>query len=349
MNLPPQTVLITGGSGFFGGILKRHLLEKGYTCINIDLLPDEDSHPRLRSLQLDLRDYNGMFGALKNEPIGCIFHCAAMLAHDIKDQKALWDSNVEGTRNVGELALNINAKKIVFISSNCLWGKAFGRPVKEEDEPDPIEVYGKSKWEAEKVLGKIADRMPIAIIRSPTIVDAGRLGLLSILFEFIVESRRVWVVGSGANRYQFIYAKDFANACHLLMLNEAAGVFNIGSDNVKSLREIYQYVIDKAGSQSRVVSFPRGPAILAMRLAHLLNISPLGPYHYRMIAEDFIFDTSKLKAATSWSPTLTNEEMLFEAYQYYSSNKHEITARETPSAHRKNAPLGVIRILKWLS
>ena len=49
-----------------------------------------------------------------------------------------------------------------------------------------------------------------------------------------------------------------------------------------------------------------------LRLAHALKISPLGPYHYKMIAENFIFNTQKIRAKLGWMPSKTNEEMLWD-------------------------------------
>jgi hypothetical protein len=44
--MPQQEVLVTGGSGFFGGVLKRRLLAEGFAVTNIDLVRDEDAGPR---------------------------------------------------------------------------------------------------------------------------------------------------------------------------------------------------------------------------------------------------------------------------------------------------------------
>ena len=52
----PPHILVTGGSGFFGGILKRRLLAEGYAVTNIDLVPDPDTHPALTSIRGDIRD-----------------------------------------------------------------------------------------------------------------------------------------------------------------------------------------------------------------------------------------------------------------------------------------------------
>jgi len=86
-----------------------------------------------------------------------------------------------------------------------------------------------------------------------------------------------------------------------------------------------------------------------MRLAHKLSISPLGPYHYRMIAEDFVFDTSRIRQELGWRPTVTNSEMLTLAYRYYAERHEEILARSDVSAHSRASEMGILRLLKWLS
>src|ERR1700748_1490805 len=95
-------VLITGGSGFFGGILKRRLLAEGYACSNIDLVADPDTHANLTSIQGDIRDNSLLKKIFAEQAFAAVFHCAAQLAHDAVDDKLLWTSNVDGTRNLAE-------------------------------------------------------------------------------------------------------------------------------------------------------------------------------------------------------------------------------------------------------
>lgn len=342
-------ILITGASGFFGGILKRRLLDEGYSCINLDLVPDADQHANLTSIAGDLRDKSLLEAIFRDHEISTVMHCAALLAHGSIDEKDLWSANVDGTRNLADACRISGVRKLVFTSSNCLWASNMGRPVREDDAPAPVEVYGRSKLAGEKILAECADSLRVVILRCPTIIDSGRLGLLAILFEFIQEGRKIWVVGDGSNKYQFVYAQDLVNACLLAMHYGGSGIFHVGSDDVRPLRDVYQAVIDAAGSGSRVASLPRMPTIAAMKLAHALKISPLGPYHYRMIAEDFAFDTSKIRKTLGWRPTLTNGEMLTRAYNYYAQQRDEIYTRTDVSAHSKPASLGVIRLLKWMS
>lgn len=340
--------LITGGAGFFGTILKQHFLDKGDVCISIDLEPDNFKHKNFTAYQGDINDDKLMQEIFAKFQFDAIFHCAALLAHVKKDLKRLWHSNVDGTANVCKFALENNIKKIIFISSNCLWAKNFDEPVKETELPNPVEIYGKSKLAAEKILLSHQDKINSIIFRSPTIMDEGRLGLLGILFEFIDEDRKLPMVGDGKNHYQFIYAKDLAKAFELALGADYTEIFNIGSDDVKTFNEVYEYVIRKSGSKSRLIHFPKLPMILAMKICFWLGISPLGPYQYKMIASSFVFDTKNIKEKLGFTPTLTNEKMLLRAYEFYHQNKKEILNRKDVSAHNSVAKMGVIKILKWL-
>jgi len=344
-----RNILVTGGSGFFGGVLKRRLLAEGHAVTNIDLVADTDTHPALTSIKGDIRDNALLDSIFTKTNFSAVMHCAALLAHDTIDDKELWTSNVDGTRNIAETCRAHNVRQLIFTSTNCLWASNLGHEVKEDEPPSPVELYGKSKLAAEEALKPYETDLNVITIRCPTIIDSGRLGLLAILFEFIDDGKKVWVVGSGGNRYQFIYAQDLATACILSMDYPHSDLFHIGSENVCSLREVYEAVIRDAGTKARVAQLPKAPTIAAMKLAHKLGVSPLGPYHYRMIAEDFIFDTTRIRERLGWKPTVTNQQMMTEAYRYYSAQRKQIHARTDVSAHSKPASMGVIRLLKWIS
>ena len=342
---------ITGGAGFFGTVLKQYLTEQGAESVIYDLVPDSDKVKNTVVIQGDLCNEAQLEECFKKyAPFDVVYHVAAQLAHSVKDRDFLWRSNVDGTKNVVEMAIKYKVPHLVFTSSNCLWGIPMGRKIAEDDPPHPVEIYGQSKWEGEKILLNYKDSINVTIIRCPTITDAGRLGLLAILFEFIEENRKVYLVGGGDNVYQFIYARDLAEAClKAYEKTTTSELFNIGSDKVKSLREVYQYVIEKAGSSSRLVALPKAPTVLAMKLCYRLGLSPLGPYQYKMISESFVFDTQKIKAMLGWEPTLTNEEMLLKAYVYYKENKELLQSAQDLSAHKQGAKMGIIKILKYLS
>ena len=104
------SALITGGSGFFGGLLKRHLLKQGWECTNIDLVKDEDQDPALTSIQGDIRDKSLLETVFGANRFDSVFHCAAILAHGAPDKRFLWTSNVDGTRNIAEAAARHGVK-----------------------------------------------------------------------------------------------------------------------------------------------------------------------------------------------------------------------------------------------
>ncbi len=340
--------LITGGSGFFGSILIESLLEKGWNCINIDILENSHSHPNLKNIKGDIRCETDIDLCFKLSKIDVVFHCAALLAHGNINKKDLTTTNIYGTRNLAGAALKHRVSKFIYISSNCLWGNPIPYPINEHEYPCPCEDYGKSKLGGEIVLNSYTEINPI-IFRVPTLIDEGRLGLLGILFDFIYNNKKVWVVGDGSNRYQFLYAKDLAEACILAVSFHGSGIFHLGADDVKTLREVYQFVIDHSNSNSKVVQLPKSLTLLAMKIFYSMGLSPLGEYHRRMIAESFRFDTGKAKSQLKWQPTLSNEKILLKAYKYYVEKKDLISKRKNVSAHNSLAKAGIINILKFLS
>ena len=341
--------LVTGGSGFLGTLLVTKLLADGHRVTAIDLLETTLRHPQLNAVVGDIRDRTVLDAVYAGSKPDAVFHCAALLAHGSITADELMSHNAHGTRVLAEATADAGVGKLVYLSSNCLWGHGFDKPVTETEEPAPCEPYGVSKLEGERILAGFGNRFETVTIRCPTIIDEGRLGLLAILFEFIADNNRVIMVGKGQNRYQFIYAADLIDAMIRAASCQGSHTFGIGSDTVPTMAGAFQHVIDGAKSRSKLLPLPRVPMILTMKIAHHLRISPLGPYHYRMIASSFVFDTTAIKRMLGWQPTLTNGEMLLKAYRYYNANRIEIAARKDVSAHRQATKMGVIRVLKWLS
>jgi len=344
----PGRVLVTGASGYFGGLLARYLADRGIAVIGLDRLDDPEPDPRVRVVRADLRragEVHEVFARLG--PFDAVFHCATLLGHERPDPGELWECNVTGTRNVAEACVAHGVRKVVYTSTICVYGRSYAEPVREDEPTCPVEGYGRSKLEGERVLASFSDRLESDAIRCPTIVSAGRLGLLAILFEFVKEGRRVYLVGDGSNRYQFVYAPDLAEACLLAARSRGSHIYHVGSDDVKPLREVYGAVIDEAGSRSRLVSVPAWPATTALAALHRLGLSPLGPYHSRLIAGTFIFDTTLIKRNLDWRPTRTNDEMLREAYRFFDAR--DARRSDDLAAHRQGAKMGILRLVKWLS
>jgi UDP-glucose 4-epimerase len=344
-------ILLTGGTGFFGSILKKYLQAAGHHYINLDRLSDPQDEVAGRMGVADLRDADAVEKAFqKFGPFDAVCHIAAELAHEVQDKQGLWNSNVEGTRNIADACVRHGVSKLIFTSSNCLWGRPLNRPVVENDEPCPVEIYGKSKLAAEQLLHKYRTSLNVVIFRSSTIIAPGRVGLLGILFDFFAEGRRVPVVGRKNKPYQFIYADDYSRAILQALDYQKSDIFHLGSHDPVSLEQSYRYVIQQSGSTSKIYHLPAFPTLPLMRICHILKISPLGPYQYNMIAEEFVFDTTHVEKTLGWHPTKTNGEILYAAYDYYVKHKQQLedNAASLP-AHRRKSRMGVIRLLKWIS
>ena len=339
---------MTGGAGYFGGILARYLTDREIEVVSLDRLADPDPDPRAIEVVADLRhadEVNAVLGDLG--PFDAIFHCAAVMGHECASPQELWDCNVTATGILAGAAIAAGVRRLVYTSSDCVFGKPYEELVTEDEPVCPIEAYGRSNVEAERILAAHAGRLDVSVLRCPAIVSAGRLGLVAILFEFVREGRRIYVVGDGTNRHSLIHALDLAEACLLAARAPGSHLYHVGSDDVRALRELYAGVIEEAGSSSRLVRLPQAPAKAALSLLHRLGVSPLGPYHARLMSGTFVFDTTRIKEDLGWRPTRNPEDMLREAYRFYAANDAERS--DELSATRQGAKLGILRLVKLVS
>jgi UDP-glucose 4-epimerase len=345
-----KNILITGGSGYLGRHLISSLVRQDFECTSVDLRIDPQIEKNVRYLQADVASPESVEQIAKLGPFDAICHLASQIDFAVESQRSLFVNNVMATTAVCQIAKLTNCPKVVFTSSNSVYlGNLEKRQISELDQPIPIDDYGQSKLLSERILCQNSSTFDSISIRCPNIMDAGRVGMLSLLFEFIREGKKCWVLGKGDARYQAIYAQDVISAIISSFDFEGSRVFNIGSDNVPTISEMYQDVIKFAQSGAKIAHIPERPAIFALSLAHTLGMSPLGPYQFRMLTSDCILDTSKIKGELGWRPTLTNGEMLTKAYEFYISHRDEILADDGLSANQGAVQLGLLKFLKWIS
>ena len=101
--------LVTGSAGFFGGVLKEHLLADGWTVAGLDVLPDIEQ-ANYKPYTADIRDGAAVGAAMDEFKPDTVFHCAAVLAHDRQNRENLWSANVEGTSRVAEAATRARSR-----------------------------------------------------------------------------------------------------------------------------------------------------------------------------------------------------------------------------------------------
>jgi nucleoside-diphosphate-sugar epimerase len=341
-----NTVLITGGSGYFGSLMVKKLRKKGFNCVVFDLNDAKDRPPDVKFIKGDIRDLHAINFATRD--IDYIFHNVAQVP--LAKDKALFESvNYLGTENVLKAALKHKVKKIIYTSSSAVFGVPKSNPVTELTVPHPKEAYGKAKYQGELICKKyIKLGLDVSIIRPRTIMGHGRLGIFQILFEWIREGRNIPVLGDGSNVYQFVHAYDLADCCIAAALRKGPQIYNCGADKFGTMRESLEFLCLHANTGSKIKNIPVRPAIIAMRITSLFGLSPLGAYHSLMYGESMFFDTTKAKKELKWKPKYSNEQMFKESYDWYLKNRKYIVKQENASLHRSPVKQGILNIVKWI-
>jgi nucleoside-diphosphate-sugar epimerase len=341
-----SSALVTGGSGYFGSLLRDRLHRDGQAVRIFDLVDADDRPAEVSFVQGDIRDPQRLGAACA----GCqvIYHCVAQVP--LAKDRALFESvNVRGTEDLLRAAVAARVRKVIYVSSSAVFGVPKANPVTEETEPSPGEAYGRAKLEGERLCAQFASEgFDVTVIRPRTIMGHGRLGVFQVLFEWIREGYNVPVLGRGHNRYQFVHADDLADACLRAAGRAGAAVYNCGTDRFGSMREVLEHLCSHAKTGSKVRSVPMRPAVWLMKATSALGLSPLGPYHALMYGRSLYFEISKARTELGWQPRYSNNEMFVQSYDWYLKNREAILRSTGASHHRSAVRQGILRLVKRL-
>lgn len=340
--------LITGGSGYFGCLLRDRLLERGQTARVFDLLDVDDRPTAVEFVQGDIRDLASVRKAC--DGIDVIYHNVAQVPL-AKDRHLFWSVNRDGTENLLEAAVGEAVRKVVHTSSSAVFGIPPRNPVDDAVQPHPMEDYGRAKLEAEHLVqAYVRDHgLDVTIIRPRTILGHGRLGIFQILFDWVEEGRKIPVLGKGDNVYQFVHADDLAEACINAADRHGPAVYNVGAERFGTMRETLEALCAHARTGSTVYSLPMGLAVAAMKVTSALRLSPLGPYHSLMYGRSLYFDITRAKAELNWQPRWSNAEMICQSYDWYRSHKEQIERWAGKSLHRSAVKQRILALVKQFS
>lgn len=341
-----STVLISGGSGYFGSILVDRALARGDRVRVLDLnAPQPRPGPAPEVVRGDVRDLDLVTKA--SEGVDVVLHNVAQVPL-AKDRELFWSVNVLGTANVLLAAREAGVNKVVSTSSSAVYGIPQGNPVDEQTPARPLEAYGRAKLEAEALCREAAAAgLDVSIVRPRTILGHGRLGIMGILFELVADGAPVFVLDGGHNRYQFVHADDLADACLLASDRPGSASYNIGATEFGTMRDTLEALCDHAGTGSQVRSLPSAPARAAMRAAAATGLAPFAPYHWLLYGESLWFDTSKARDDLGWEPRHSNASMVIESYEWFLAHRNELGG-EGRSHHQSPARLGLMKLLKLL-
>ena len=235
---------ITGATGIVGRELASQLISSGRSVKalcrdNSDVASTEDF---ITSKGLSLDKLTWVKGEL-NDPYslefameGCkrVFHAAALISFHPSDEDSLFETNVEGTKNIVNSMVAKEVKTLVYVSSVAALGRQENKIVEEETPfEDGVDVtrYSKSKYLAElEVWRGQEEGLSVTVVNPSVIIGAGDFSRSSAeLFHQIYSGLSFYPAGSGG----YVSSSDVAKACVLLADNHISGKrFLLNSENL---------------------------------------------------------------------------------------------------------------------
>lgn len=332
---------IIGGDGFVGRHLAADLAAAGEEVIVADVHKSQLAHyDRVRFVQMDVTVPES-FDVLEATADDVVYNLSAKMLSPImprgKRQAFFWPVNYQGVKNTLDWMDRRGASKLVHFTTDMVYGHTHQVPAGEDSPTNPLGEYGASKLASEKLCEKWRERgFDISMFRPRLIIGPGRLGILSKLFKLIDYSLPVPLIGNGRNPYQFISVYDCASAAAAAW---RAGfpnkVYNLGSDDPPSIRQLLGDLIKEAGSRSLLVPTPAPLVKFALNTLDYINMPLMDPEQYLIADEVCILDTKAAKTDLGWTPRYRDEDMLKAAYREYRAGlKKTATAPDAQPAVR---------------
>ena len=244
---------VTGGAGFIGSHIVKLLLENNHDVIIIDNMHTGkkeniiDSN-RLKFFQTDVRDFSTLENQIQD--VEGIFHEAGLtlVPESFEKPEEYYDVNVRGTENIFKLGKNLNVK-IVYASSSSVYGDTQTIPINEDTEKNPINPYGKTKVEKDKLAEKYSkENCSIIGLRYFNVYGKGQTGtyagVITKFLDRLKNKKSPIVYGNGKQIRDFVYVEDVAKANLKAMLSETKnGFFNVGTGKKTTILELAELMI----------------------------------------------------------------------------------------------------------
>lgn len=273
---------MTGSVGVIGGALRVALQSEGIEVVGFDLRASGAEKG-------DVRDRT----ALEMAAEGCtgVIHLAAVsrVVWGERDPEACWATNVNGTRNVIDAALNrVERPWLVFASSREVYGEPEALPVTEDTPLRPVNVYGRSKAEGEELVTGARDQgLRAGILRFSNVYGSPSDHADRVVPAFArgaVQGGRLRVDG-GASTFDFAHLDDTVRGIVALVRLLASGAdvpppVHLVTGVATTLSELAHLAVELAATTAT------------------LEEAPARDYH----VSRFTGDPSRARALLGWSP-----------------------------------------------
>lgn len=338
--------LITGGSGFLGINMVRHLLKNSHTVATIDKEPFTYTEADIVEHHTgDIRDRSKLDAIMPG--IQIVIHTAAALP--LYTEEEIITTDVVGTRNVLASAFANGVERFIHISSTAVYGIPDHHPLIETDKLDGVGPYGKAKIAAEGACEEYrASGHIVSILRPKSFVGPERLGVFALFYDWVKDGKNFPMIGDGSNRYQLLDVDDLCDAIYLASTvapNLANDTFNIGAKEYLTMREDYQAVLDRAGFGKKIIGLPAVPVIWTLRILELLKLSPLYKWVYETASKDSFVSIEKAEKQLGYVPKFSNKQALIKNYEWYLANLKSFEG-QSGVTHRVPWKQGILKIAK---
>lgn len=260
-----MNVLVTGGAGFIGSHLVRHLLAEGDKVTVIDNLSTglKENLPIAEGLTFIEADVDSdvMEDTVLKGNFNAIVHLAAQTMVNISIDDPLNDTklNIMNTVRLLESARRAKVSRIVFASSAAVYGNVSEAdlPVRESRNLDPLSFYGLSKMTVEKYLDMYHKcfGLEYVVLRFANVYgerqgDGGEGGVISIFAKRIANGDNITIFGDGEQTRDFVYAGDIADGIiAALSTSQTNVIYNLSTQTETSLRQLVDILSDVSGDK----------------------------------------------------------------------------------------------------
>ncbi len=253
-----KNILVTGASGLVGLELVKQLLNEGFSVTALYRSnPLNISHSLLTTRQCNILDTSSLEDVMKEATH--VYHCAALVSYDKRDQHLLYKINVEGTGNIVNACLNAGVQKLVHVSSVAALAAVPGTEFITEEmvwsKENSGGFYSKSKYYGELEVWRGIGEGLNAVVVNPSIilgVDDWNKGSTA-LFKSAYNEFKYYTEGITG----FIDVRDVVRALILLMNSQiSAQRFILNAENIsyKQLFSLMATCFNKKPPHKKVTS-----------------------------------------------------------------------------------------------
>ncbi|MBN1899416.1 MAG: NAD-dependent epimerase/dehydratase family protein [Spirochaetes bacterium] len=328
-----KKILITGGTGFIGSYLVRELTEKKSVHVRL-FLRDTSNLKRLKDIKSknieyfkgDFHNFDDINKSLKG--IDTFIHLAAILGRGKKDDYQAF--NVEVSKKFLNFAIKNKVKKIIYLSTIAVMGGTEQAYIyKEDDDPRPRTLYGKSKWEVEQYITHLVEAfgMNATIIRAPAVYgpeDNFDRGFIRIID--LVARNKYLPVGNLKNLMSLIYIDNLVDAILTVSENQRANgrIYFVADREILTTGETYKIICKNLGVPGSRFCMPKHlilPVERSIELAaKIFKFIPWYPENYISdITSNYACSIKKINAELKWSPKISTQDGLEKTIQWYKS------------------------------